>query len=459
MSQSACVRENGSAPVLILDDDLAALEEIEEVLELEDIRAVTASDIETALAHLSRDPRISVIVSDMHLISADGIATRGIEFIYQAREAHPTRPLNFIVLSGDAGAIASSIETGAVDFLTKPLMPDALLHAVRWASIPDAEPEADLSSLLMRKVTETTKSLQRVSVDLAARELELSESREAFDRRRLEGGKLREGLSCGHIVPWFQPQVCARTGKVLGFEALVRWNDPKLGVQNPAEFLPLAQEIGLLTTLDQEVQRKAFDALATFHHAGVPGCDIGVNLTAAQLADPSCVDHLCLQIEQAGLEQAHVSVEILEAVMLDEDEAAPIKANISRLSALGLGIELDDFGTGHAGLSSLRDLAVTRIKIDRSFVRDVHQDSTLQKFTRALIGLAKALDIAVLAEGVETEDEYRWLAAEGCDAMQGFYIAHPMPAEDALIWAQSSAQGWAPSGHDVDPSRSLAMCD
>lgn len=423
--------------VLVLDDDTEALEEIQEILELEDLYSVSAFTVDRALDQLEAFPSLSIVVTDVHIITPEGQMTSGIDFINEARLRYPGRALSFIVLSGDAGAITASIELGAVDFLTKPLMPEALLTAVRWAVISDEQDGDDLSTKLIRKVEETTRSLQRVSFDLAEREKELSESQEAYDRRRLQGGKLRQGLSQGHFVPWFQPQVCARSGALLGLEALVRWDDPVHGLQSPAEFLPLAVEIGAMTDLDTLIQRSAFQSLTQFHKIGFEHCDVGINLTAAQLSEPALVDYLSLEVEAAGLQPERVAIEILESAMLDESAADPIKVNVNRLARLGFRIELDDFGTGHAGLSSLRDLTVTRIKIDRSFVHNIHQDQTLQKFTAALINLAKTLEISVLAEGVETAEELAWLRDQGCDAVQGYFIAKPMPLDKALTWAQS----------------------
>ncbi|MEM7212595.1 MAG: EAL domain-containing response regulator [Pseudomonadota bacterium] len=423
-----------SPSILVLDDDPVAVEEIYEILELEDLAATTATCVDAAMQCLGTNPDISLIVTDMHLIGPNGIQSLGVEFVERARQSFPDRHLRFIVLSGDAGAIGSSMKKGAVDFLTKPLLPESLLEAVERALEAESA-SADLSQTLMRKVEETTKSLQRVTTDLAARELELSTSREDYDRRRLQGGRLRQALNAGQIVPWFQPQVCTFSGRLLGFEVLVRWIDLVHGAQNPGEFLPLAAEIGLMAELDTIVQRKAFEAFAGFRDHGVEGCDLGINVTPMQLSDPGFVDQLGLEIDRFGIANEQLSIEILESVMLESEDAAPIKETVNRLGALGFGIELDDFGTGHSGLSSLRDLPVTRIKIDRSFVDGVHLDRNLQKFTRALIALARSLEISVLAEGIERVEELAWLAAEGCTAVQGFYIARPMPATEALDWA------------------------
>lgn len=439
-----CAPKTNVGPfVLVLDDDPVAVEEIYEILDLEDIAATTATCVDTAMQSLEEHVNISLIVTDMHLVARDGTQSLGIDFVEQAQKIFADRQLRFIVLSGDAGAISSSMTKGAVDFLTKPLLPESLLEAVERATDTGGV-VGDLSQALLRKVEETTKSLQRVTTDLAARELELSTSRQDYERRRLQGGKLRQALNAGHIVPWFQPQVCTFSGRLLGFEVLVRWIDPVHGAQNPSEFLPLAEEIGLMAELDSIVQSKAFEAFAAFRENGVGHCDLGINVTPMQLSDPAFVDQLGLEIDRANLSAENISIEILESVMLESEDAEPIKHTINRLGALGFGIELDDFGTGHSGLSSLRDLPVTRIKIDRSFVDGVHLDRNLQKFTRALISLARSLEISVLAEGIECADELAWLAAEGCSAVQGFYFARPMPQHEALAWALNNQAQQAP---------------
>ncbi len=422
--------------VLLVDDDPDALEELNEILELEDIDTATAGTIDEAYASLGSDQRISVVVTDVHLTAPCGMATNGIDFVALAGRRFPDRELSFVVLSGDADAVARSFETGAVDFLTKPLVPDALISAVQRA-FAGQEEASDVSSALLRKIEETTKSLQQANAELADRERRLSISQEAYERQRLQGSKLKRAIVEGHIQPWFQPQICLRTGDVTGMEALVRWIDPAHGPRPPSEFLPLAEEMGLMPELDASVAHQAFKAMARFHRLGLNPCVIGINVTGAQLSAPDFADSLALDLESAGLTPQSVAVEVLESTMLSDDPDDPVKTNVNRLAEIGVGIELDDFGTGRAALSTLRDLEVSRLKIDRSFVQDIHNDPKLQMFTRALIGLAKALEIEVLAEGVETDAELSWLTAEGCDAAQGFLIARPMPVEEIMDWARA----------------------
>jgi diguanylate cyclase (GGDEF)-like protein len=259
-----------------------------------------------------------------------------------------------------------------------------------------------------------------------------SEMRDTFEKNAEIAQELQIALSEGSIVPWYQPQVSVRTGGLVGAEALVRWVDIKKGVRFPGSFLPAATEAGYMDSIDQSVRDQAMRMTARLLQQSPISFHIGLNITANLLADPGCVDLLLNEVECAGLTPSRVSIEILEAVMIDEFAAAPIRANVASLSNHGFRIELDDFGTGHSSISSLRDLHIDRVKIDRSFVNGIDTDPGLQKFTRALIQLARSLDISVLAEGVETESERQWLADNGCDAIQGFLISKAIPESDLL---------------------------
>lgn len=267
------------------------------------------------------------------------------------------------------------------------------------------------------------------------------EMRDTFEKNAEITKDLQIALSEGSIVPWYQPQVSARTGELVGAEALVRWVDLKKGVRFPGSFLPAAAEAGYMDVIDQSVRHQAMRMTARLLQQGPIPFHIGLNMSASLLADPGCVDLLLEEADTAGLTPSQISIEILEAVMIDEFAAAPIRTNVVNLSRHGFRIELDDFGTGHSSISSLRDLPIDRVKIDRSFVSGIDADPGLQKFTRALIQLARSLDISVLAEGVETESEREWLADNGCDAIQGFLISKAIPETDLL----AKVNRWTPA--------------
>ncbi len=268
-----------------------------------------------------------------------------------------------------------------------------------------------------------------------------SEMRTAFEENGETAKELQKALNDGDIVAWYQPQVDIHTGEVVGAEALARWIDDGI-VRYPGSFLPAAVEAGYLEAIDTTVRERALQLAVALRGKTRQPIHLGLNVTASLLASAKAVDALHFQVRSLGLEPSSVSLEILEAVMIDEITADPIKDNIARLSELGFFIELDDFGTGHSSISSLRDLKVDRVKIDRSFVSGVDTDPGLQKFTSALINLAKSLDISVLAEGVETEGERDWLKRNGCDVIQGFLISRAVPQEAlaALILKQNFLQ-------------------
>ncbi|MEM8701769.1 MAG: GGDEF and EAL domain-containing protein [Pseudomonadota bacterium] len=253
-----------------------------------------------------------------------------------------------------------------------------------------------------------------------------SDIRTAFEENGEVAKQLLKALDAGNVVPWFQPQIDLNTGEVVGAEALVRWLDNDK-VHNPGYFLPAAREAGYMERIEDIVRRKTLELAASLAGSSHRNVHFGLNISADILSNSKAVESLHRQVTEIGLDTSLISLEILEAVMIDEDKAAPIKSNIAHLSELGYFIELDDFGTGHSSISSLRDLSINRVKIDRSFVSGVDAKSDLQKFTSALINLAKSLDISVLAEGVETEGERAWLTEQGCDVIQGFLISKAVP--------------------------------
>ena len=277
--------------------------------------------------------------------------------------------------------------------------------------------------------------------------------RAEFQQRNALAEELRVAIGRGHIRPFFQPQIDLVSGKVVGVETLIRWIDPEKGVTSPGVFLPVAAEFGLMATLDEIVRERAIDAMKAWRKAGIAIDHIGLNMTASSLADPDVVDHLVQAVEDNDLWPSAVSIEVLESVMVDTETAGPIKQNVAKLADLGFLIDLDDFGTGHAGIASLRDLRVNRIKIDRSFVDGVDQDPELAKLTNAMIQLAHSLNIRVLAEGVETRSEQAWLKEHGCHEIQGYLLCKPMSFEAISQWlAEDRADKEFEAAADAEPA-------
>lgn len=244
---------------------------------------------------------------------------------------------------------------------------------------------------------------------------------------------LEAALDEGQIRPYFQPQVSTDTGEISGFEALARWHHPERGVISPAEFLPGIEEAGLSERLGEVMLYNALAALVRWDKAGLRVPTVGVNFSAAELRNPRLVEKLKWELDRFDLTPDRLSVEILETVVAVTDNDV-IVHNIAALAQLGCGIDLDDFGTGHASITNIRRFAVRRIKIDRSFVTKVDEDREQQKMVSAVLSLAERLGLETLAEGVETPGEHAMLAQLGCGHVQGFGIARPMPFEATSDW-------------------------
>ena len=251
---------------------------------------------------------------------------------------------------------------------------------------------------------------------------------------------LREEVSAaleqGHIQPWFQPQISTDTGKVTGFEALARWIHPDRGAISPAEFLPAIEEAGLLERLAEVMIYHTFTALKAWDSADVHVPQVGVNFSGTELGNPKLVEKIRWELDRFELTPDRLAVEILETVVTNTSDDT-ITRNINALTALGCHIDLDDFGTGHASIASIRRFGVGRIKIDRSFVMKADRDPEQQRMISAVLTMAERLGVETLAEGVETVGEHALLAQLGCDYVQGFGIARPMPFEKTLDWVQT----------------------
>lgn len=240
-------------------------------------------------------------------------------------------------------------------------------------------------------------------------------------------------LENGQVQPWFQPQVSTDTGKVTGFEALARWAHPDHGMIAPDTFLPVMQEAGLLERLGEVILRRSLEAVKGWDSAGLTVPRVGVNFAGDELNNPRLVERIEWELDRLDLSADRLAIEILETVASD-DPGDRVTRNISGLAALGCRIDLDDFGTGHASLASVRRLSVSRLKIDRGFVAKADRDRQQQRLIVAILTMAERLDLETLAEGVETSGEHALLAQLGCGHVQGYGIGRPMPYDATLTW-------------------------
>jgi diguanylate cyclase (GGDEF)-like protein len=242
-------------------------------------------------------------------------------------------------------------------------------------------------------------------------------------RRALELD-LRKAIANGEFEVYYQPILYLQTGKVSGFEALVRWNHPERGMIPPLDFIPLAEETGLILPLGEWVLRTACAHAAKWPQP----VGVAVNLSAMQFKGRNLVQLTLNALAASGLAAARLDLEITESVLL-QDETHTL-ALLHQLREIGVRISMDDFGTGYSSLAYLRNFPFDKIKIDRSFVRDMLVRKDCQAIIRAVVGLARSLGITTIIEGIETKEQFAFAKADGCDEGQGYLFAKPMPERE-----------------------------
>ena len=249
---------------------------------------------------------------------------------------------------------------------------------------------------------------------------------------------LRQGMAEGQFELYFQPQI-GQGGRLSGAEALIRWNHPQRGLVPPLDFIPLAEETGLIVPLGQWVLGAACRQLGAWaNHPHTASLTLAVNVSARQFQRPDFVDHLIQLIAETGAPRGLLELELTESLLLDDVESAIEK--MLELRAVGLGLTLDDFGTGYSSLSYLKRLPLDRLKIDRSFVRDVLVNRNDAAIAKTVVALAEALALNVIAEGVETAEQRNFLAGLGCHAYQGIFFSKPLPLDQFEEFARRAAK-------------------
>ncbi len=251
----------------------------------------------------------------------------------------------------------------------------------------------------------------------------------SIERTRLENW-LRQAIGRGELEVYYQPQVTTDTREVFSAEALVRWNHPERGVLGPRHFIPLAEDNGFITAIDEWVLRTACAQLSAWQEAGLVNMSITANLSAGEFQKSDIVDRISLILHETGLEPKLLALEITEGVAMKNTEHTV--ANIHRLAEMGVHIAIDDFGTGPLSLSDLKRLPVQKLKIDQSFIRDIATDPDDRAIITAVTSMAHKMNMKVVAEGVETEDQLSFLRETHCDEAQGYLFSRPLPAED--LW-------------------------
>jgi diguanylate cyclase (GGDEF)-like protein/PAS domain S-box-containing protein len=249
----------------------------------------------------------------------------------------------------------------------------------------------------------------------------------SIERLALETN-LRRALELQEFQLAYQAKVNFQTGEITGVEALLRWNSPQLGSVSPAQFIPLAEETGLIVPIGRWVLRTACEQNVAWRKAGLPPVKMCVNLSMRQLNDEGLAREIDTVLRETGMEPSLLELEITESMIMHNAERA-VKI-LSTIKALGVRLAIDDFGTGYSSLAHLKRFPIDTLKVDRSFIREIPSDAEDRAIAEAIIAMGKTLSLTVVAEGVETPEQQSFLSARACDEMQGYYFSTPVPAEE-----------------------------
>ena len=236
--------------------------------------------------------------------------------------------------------------------------------------------------------------------------------------------ELRDAVAGSQFVLHYQPQMNLKSGRIFAAESLLRWQHPERGLISPGDFIPLAEETGLIVPIGEWVLNEACRQNKAWQDAGLAPIVVSVNVSARQFKERNWVSKVAEALEDSGLEACYLELELTESLIM-QDVASAV-ATMHELEALGVHLAIDDFGTGYSSLSALKRFPVRRLKIDRSFVQDIPGDADDRAITGAIISLAQKLQMQVIAEGVETQEQVDFLAASGCDDIQGYFFSRPV---------------------------------
>jgi diguanylate cyclase (GGDEF)-like protein len=267
-----------------------------------------------------------------------------------------------------------------------------------------------------------------------------------FPKRLALETELRAALDNNEFVLHYQPKIDMRTGRIIGLEALVRWQHPQRGLVMPAEFIPFAEETGLIVPLGRWVLHQACFQNRAWQRRGIRDLTVAVNISGVQFQQPNFVESVSYALAASNLAPRYLELEITETVVMQN--ASVVIGMLEQLHRMGVSLSIDDFGTGYSSLNYLKRFPIHKLKIDQSFIRDISVDSDDAAIVNAIIALAHSLRLRVVAEGVEHEEQLNFLRVLGNDEYQGFLHSKPLPAKelDALLLAHAETGASATSG-------------
>jgi EAL domain-containing protein (putative c-di-GMP-specific phosphodiesterase class I) len=311
--------------------------------------------------------------------------------------------------------------------LARPIMiQDCELYATSSVGIslfPDDSEDVDIllrcaNAALFRAKDAGKNNFQYYTADMNTR---------AFEFLLLESG-LRKALDNKELVVFYQPLIDLKTNKVIGMEALLRWKHPEKGMIAPGDFIPLAEETGLIEPIGEWVLRTACTQNKQWQNAGYPPVMVSVNMSARQFSNKNITGLISDILEETGLRPEYLGIEITESIVMQDVQSTISK--LKHMHRMGISLSIDDFGTGYSSLSYLKLFPINNLKIARSFVFNITSDSPDAAITASVIMLAHSMNLKVVAEGVETEEQLEVLRRQGCDYVQGFLFSRPVAAEE-----------------------------
>jgi len=252
---------------------------------------------------------------------------------------------------------------------------------------------------------------------------------EARHRLDLEG-RLRHAIDNEDFLIYYQPQVDVKNLNVTGYEALIRWDDGENGLIPPLEFIPLLEDTGLIVPVGEWILRQVCIDIEQIQNINSSFESVSVNFSARQFIDNKLINRVEKVLHDTGVSSKNLVIELTETILMTETERS--LQVLSELSSLGLKLSLDDFGTGYSSLAYLKQFPIDVIKIDQSFVRDLHKDTSDAAICEAIIAIGQQLGLKVVAEGVETKEQFDFMSKRGCHAIQGYYFGKPSPIEELI---------------------------
>lgn len=381
--------------ILVIEDSETLRQIIITFLEETGHQVISAANGDIGL-RLSQSCLPDVILCDIVMPQIDGY-----EVLRQLRQHPATAATPFIFLSAKADRpdIRRGMILGADDYLTKPFTQQELIETV----------QAQLS----KKMAWQAASHPIVKTDSVT-----------YDQQHEQ---LQQALVNGEFELYYQPKISLKTGSVVGAEALLRWRSPTRGFISPGEFIPIAEKTGFIIPLGTWVIRTVCAQIKDWETSGLGPMQIAINLSSAQFAQTNLCNTISDFLKQADVSPAYLEVELTESLLVQD-----IEATIERMQALqsiSVSIAIDDFGTGYASLGYLQHFPFNVLKIDRCFVANIDRNTRNAAIVNAVIQMAHDLNLNVVAEGIETQAEWRFLQEHGCDSFQGYLISKPLPKQ------------------------------